>query len=93
MATATPIAVTRLTTDTVIEATSTMFDVSKVFGRFFFGVDDSLGIFAGSYSTSGSFSCFSERFVLSCVLVSCAWCVPLALLHFSRKADGNATHY
>lgn len=32
MATATPIAVTRLTTDTVMEATSTMLDVLEGFG-------------------------------------------------------------
>ena len=34
MATATPIAVMRLTTDTVMEATSTMFDALEVFGHF-----------------------------------------------------------
>lgn len=34
MATATPIAVTRLTTDTVMEATSTMVDVLVIPGHF-----------------------------------------------------------
>ena len=51
MAIATPIAVTRLTTDTVIEATSTMLDVLEGFGHFVTGDDDSSCVFVGYYST------------------------------------------